>query len=553
MRRSIKVMVGVRIVAAFIAVMLFSGFTTINIIKMEDSEEYNVEVNALLQRAQKAEVAHYKWSANLSHALYAGTEFTGSTDPTGCVLGQWLYGEAGTDDETILKLRSQLEPLHKELHASATYVLEMMEKNPAQAQAYYQETILSNLSTLVGMLDQVVERGAELNDASKEKMHQMVMTMHYATIAGLSLTIVCFLSLVIYIMARIVSPILAITNKTKPLQEGCMKLDLDYRARDEIGDLAETLKTSIEQTGRYIEDINRMMGELSRGNFNVSASVPFIGDFRSISDSIDSFTNSLSGAMANIRSVEQKVFGYARTLSDGSQTLAQGATEQASAVEELSATLENLSQSAKQNIQKASEVREDAHHTGKQVDVSSRQMEQLVSAMTDISNTSRQIEEIISTIENIAFQTNILALNAAVEASRAGTAGKGFAVVAEEVRSLAARSDQAAKATKELIENSVRAAEHGNKIVEEVSGTLQKTLELIVKTNSSIDEITDAVNAEATSIEQVAEGIGQISDVVQTNSANSEESAAVSSELFEQVNHLKEQTGRFRLKQNFTV
>lgn len=551
MRRSIKVMVGIRIVAAFIAVMLFSGFTTMNIIKMEDSEEYNVEVNALLQRAQKAEVAHYKWSANLSHALYAGTEFTGSTDPTGCVLGQWLYGEAGTDDETILKLRSQLEPLHKELHASATYVLEMLEKNPAQAQAYYQETILSNLSTLVGMLDQVVERGAELNDASKEKMHQTVMTMHYATIAGLSLTIVCLLSLVIYIMARIVSPILAITNKTKPLQEGRMKLDLDYRARDEIGDLAGTLKTSIEQTGRYIEDINRMMGELSRGNFNVSASVPFLGDFRSISDSIDSFTNSLSGAMANIRSVEQKVFGYARTLSDGSQTLAQGATEQASAVEELSATLENLSQSAKKNIQKASEVREDAHHTGKQVDVSSRQMEQLVSAMTDISNTSKQIEEIISTIENIAFQTNILALNAAVEASRAGTAGKGFAVVAEEVRSLAARSDQAAKATKELIENSVRAAENGNKIVEEVSGTLQKTLELIVKTNSSIDEITDAVNAEATSIEQVAEGIGQISDVVQTNSANSEESAAVSSELFEQVNHLKEQTGRFRLKQNY--
>lgn len=550
MRKSIKIMVGIRIAAAFIAVLLFSALTTRNIINMERSEENNVAVNALLQRAQKAEVAHYKWSANLSNALYAGTEFTGSTDPTGCVLGQWLYGEAGTEDETILNLRSQMEPLHKELHASATYVLDMMETNPGQAQAYYQQTILSNLNTLVGMLDQVVERGGELNDASTEKMHQTVMTMHYVTIAGLSLTVICLLSLVIYIMARIVSPILAITHKTKPLQEGCMKLDLNYNAKDEIGDLARTLKTSIEQTSRYIEDINRMMGELSQGNFNVSTSVPFIGDFRSISDSLDSFTNSLSAAMANIHSVEQKVFGYARTLSDGSQTLAQGATEQASAVEELSATLESLSKSAKLNIQKASEVRDDAHLTSKQVNVSSQQMEQLISAMMDISNTSKQIEEIISTIENIAFQTNILALNAAVEASRAGTAGKGFAVVAEEVRNLAARSDQAAKATKELIENSVRAAEHGNKIVEEVSGTLQKTLELIVKSNSSIDEITDAVHAEATSIEQVAEGIGQISSVVQTNSANSEESAAVSTELFEQVNRLKDQTGRFRLKQS---
>ena len=550
MRKSIKIMVGIRIALAFLAVLLFSTLTTRNIINMEQSEEYNIEVNALLQRVQKAEVAHYKWSGNLSNALYAGTEFTGSTDPTGCVLGQWLYGEAGTDDQEILDLRNQLEPLHKELHESATYVLDMMATDPEQAQVYYQETILTNLNTLVGLLDQVVERGGVLNDISTEHMHNTVMTMHYVTTAGLALTIICLLSLVIYIMTRVVKPILVITNKAKPLQEGNLKLDINYNSKDEIGDLARTLKASIEQTSQYIEDINRMMGELSQGNFNVVPSVPFIGDFRSISDAVESFTNSLSAAMANIHNVEQQVFGHARTLSDGSQMLAQGATEQASAVEELSATLDDLAKSAKQNIQMASEMRDTAHLTGKQVNLSSQQMDQLINAMMDISSTSQQIEEIISTIENIAFQTNILALNAAVEASRAGTAGKGFAVVAEEVRNLAAQSDQAAKATKELIENSVRAAEKGNKIVEEVSGTLQKTLELVVKSNSSIDEITDAVQEEATSIEQVAEGIGQIASVVQTNSANSEESAAVSTELFEQVNRLQDQTNKFQLKNN---
>lgn len=548
MRKSIKIMVGIRVAAAFLAVLLFSALTTKNIMTMEDSEEFNVEINALLQRAQKAEAAHYKWSANLSSALYSGTEFTGSTDHTGCVLGQWLYGEAGTDDSTILALRSQMESLHKDLHQSAIYALNLMETDPTKAQEYYQETIQSNLSVLVGLLDKVVERGSVLNEASTKNMRTTVLTMHMVTAVGLCLVLFCLLSLVIYILRRVVRPVLTITEKTKPLQDGCMKLKLSYNANDEIGDLSQNLKSSIEQTCRYIEDINRIMTQLSMGNFNVSASVPFIGDFKSISDSIDRFTDSLSVVITNIHKVETKVFKYAKNLSDGSQMLAQGSTEQASAVEELTATLADLSKSAKQNIQMASDLRDNAHLTGDQVSLSSRQMEQLVNAMMDISTTSQQIEKIISTIEYISFQTNILALNATVESSRAGEAGKGFAVVAQEVRHLASQSDQAAKATKELIENSVQAAERGNKIVQEVSTSLQKTLKLVTQSNNSIVEITDAVQVEASAISQAAEGLKQISDVVQTNSANSEEFATVSAELFEQVTLLQNQTKDFRLK-----
>lgn len=548
MRKSIKIMAGVRVAAALLAVMVFSVMTTKNIYNMEDSAAANVAVNEVLQRAQKAETAHYKWSSNLSNALYAGMEFTGSTDPTGCVLGQWLYGEAGTEDKAILDLRIQLEPLHKELHESATYVLELYSTDPAQAQAYYQETISSNLGVLVGLLEQVVERGVELNELSALHMEQTVHTMHIVTGAGLFLTLVLLLSLVLYIMRRVLKPILLITAKTKPLQDGCMKIELNYDANDEIGDLARTLKQSIERINQYIEDINRMMSQLSGGNFDVEASVPFIGDFRSISESIDSFTASLSSAMNNINDVEHKVFGHAQSLSNSSQMLAEGATDQAAAVEELTATTDDLARSAEKNIQMATEMRDNAHLTGDQVNLSSQQMEQLVSAMSDISNTSQEIENIISTIENIAFQTNILALNAAVEASRAGEAGKGFAVVAKEVRDLAAKSDQAAKATKDLIENSVQAAGRGSRIVDEVSESLKRTLTLVTESNSAVEEFADAVQIEATAISQVSEALGQISNVVQTNTANSEESAAVSAELYEQVNRLQTQTSRFRLK-----
>ena len=548
MRKSIKKMVGIRIAVALFAVILFSVMMTINILRVDRTQTASIQANSLLDKAQRAEAAHYKWSGNLSNALYAGTEFTGSIDPTTCVLGQWLYGEAGTDDAQILSLRSQLEPLHKELHESATEALDLLSANPQQAQAFYQETIQTNLNTLVGLLENVVERGTVLNDETKEEMEQTLVMMHITSIVGLSLSLIALISLVFYVLGKIVKPLILITKKSKPLQDGHLELEINYHTRDELGELAETLELSMERIGGYVNDINRMMGQLSAGNFDVQVSEPYIGDFRTIEESLTSFTRTMSSALATINGAQQKVSGGAAQLSSGAQALAQGATEQASAVEELYATLDELSKSAAQNVKVALDAQEDARLTGEQVTLSSQQMEEMVAAMHDISVSSQEIGKIIATIENIAFQTNILALNAAVEAARAGTAGKGFAVVSSEVRSLATQSDQAAKATKELIENSVQAVERGSRIVGEVSQTLNKTLELVMQSGETIGDIAKAVEREADSISQVTDGISQISSVVQTNSASSEESAAVSNELFEQVRFLQEQTKKFRLK-----
>ena len=126
MRKSIKKMVGIRVAAALASVVLFSVMMTINILNIEHTQDVSAQAAAVLDKAQKAETAHYKWSGNLSNALYAGTEFTGSIDPTTCVLGKWLYGEAGTEDSKIVSLRKQLEPLHKEIHESATHVLDRL-------------------------------------------------------------------------------------------------------------------------------------------------------------------------------------------------------------------------------------------------------------------------------------------------------------------------------------------------------------------------------------------------------------------------------------------
>ena len=168
--------------------------------------------------------------------------------------------------------------------------------------------------------------------------------------------------------------------------------------------------------------------------------------------------------------------------------------------------------------------------------------------MADISSSSYEIGKIIKIIDGIAFQTNILALNAAVEAARAGEAGKGFSVVTEEIRNLAIRSSEASKNTAALIATSLDTVQAGPDIADETARSLGMVLESVRLVTGSVGRIAASSRQQALSLRQIEKGMGQISDVVQTNSATAEESAAASGELSAQAQFLKDLAGQFRLK-----
>ena len=332
--------------------------------------------------------------------------------------------------------------------------------------------------------------------------------------------------------------------------EGNLDIPVDYESKNELGDMCNALRSSQDTLSTVIEDICYLLGEMAVGNFDVRsrATDKYVGALGAVLESIRKINSNLSDTLAQIDMSAEQVSSGSEQVSTGAQALAQGATEQASAVEELSATITEISNNAKKNAESSELAMRHSLEAGGLVDESSKYMEEMVEAMGNISQSSQEIGRIISTIENIAFQTNILALNAAVEAARAGSAGKGFAVVADEVRNLATKSDQAAKATKELIDRSIESVQSGDEIVKKVSDALSRTVDAAGLAVNSLKEITKAVETEAESIAQVTEGIDQISSVVQTNSATSEESAAASEELSSQASLMKDLMMKFTLR-----
>ena len=390
--------------------------------------------------------------------------------------------------------------------------------------------------------------------SSADANHQIFMTVIWSSLVSLAVIVACIFFLTAFLKKTVSNPLAEITRVASRLEQGNFGLTsgeentIAVQSNDEVGQLALIFERTIQRLRSYIGEIASILDSIASGDLTASAQQEYVGDFMSIKVSLNSIQSKLNETLSQIRRSAEQVSAGAEQVSNTAQALAQGATEQASSVQELSATISDISGNAQRTAQATGQAGQFVEQAGGQLGVSMEYVKQLNVAMSKISRSSEEISKIIAAIENIAFQTNILALNAAVEAARAGTAGKGFAVVADEVRNLANKSDEAAKATKDLIESSIAAVAEGSNVVNEVTQALDRTSVSAGGVTSQMSIVVVEVEKQTSAISQVTEGIDQISSVVQTNSATSEESAAASQELSSQASLLKSLVAAFRLK-----
>ncbi|MCL1935404.1 MAG: methyl-accepting chemotaxis protein [Defluviitaleaceae bacterium] len=313
----------------------------------------------------------------------------------------------------------------------------------------------------------------------------------------------------------------------------------------------ENLKNALNYTSdmnlMYVNEISRIMEDISKGDLRANTDVDFIGSYSPIKKSIDTTLETLRATMMEIQKTSEYILSGAESISNSSDILFRGAEEQNKSISNLIENTKQIAEYTEQNKISTEEANTKTKDSLEKVNIGTQSVASMSEIMGKTKESCVSISKIIKVIEDISFQTNLLSLNAAVEAARAGEHGRGFSVVAEEVRNLAGKSSESAKNTVLIMDENNIIVDQGINSSKKVESSFLEIKQDINQINDIISEIAKKANIQVESINIINESVSQIGQVVKNNNESAEESAGTARELRDRAQVLQDMLLKFKV------
>lgn len=333
----------------------------------------------------------------------------------------------------------------------------------------------------------------------------------------------------IFVTRSINKGIAQVKEITNELAQGNLSVDVKVTDQNEIGQLLENMKTTIESLRDIVQQVN--------------ASSLRIGE---MSESLDSVTTTGSNNAAR--------------LNDEIINISSAVNQLASSTSEIASSANHASEVASHATSNVAMGLTEVDKTLQEIGQADEQMQLSSQKVSDLHAESMNIGAILEVIQGVTEQTNLLALNAAIEAARAGEQGRGFAVVADEVRTLAQRTQESASQINDLITSLQRGAKDALESIKESHGTVsqastqaQQASQNLHVINQHIQDLNQANSQIAISVDEqdsLTRSLGDNAQGANTIAQSNQESVAkiseAASDLTEVAHHLKSQVDRFR-------
>ena len=343
-------------------------------------------------------------------------------------------------------------------------------------------------------------------------------------------------------------PIVKVSDQMTELAKGRFDKEMDmYADESEVGKMVEAIAFMKQNFSNMIHEISDVLGQMGSGNYHVEVTQEYVGEFVQIKESLIKIIADMKQVLQTIKDTAAEVDGGSEQLAKAAMDLADGCTIQSTKVAEVADMVKQMATSMEEKAQDAQDTVMISTQAGELLMSGNAKMQELKIAINEISKCSEEISTIIATIEDISSQTNLLSLNASIEAARAGEAGRGFAVVAEQVKKLAEESAQAAGETTVLIEKTVETVEKGIAIADETVKNMEEVMTGAKASTEKMAQMADELREEANNMYNINENVSAVAEIVDNNSATSQETAAVSEEQTAQVATMVQMLAQFKI------